>query len=95
MGSLPRSLTHRRLLVVLIALGMLALPSLHAICQPSAVPATRQRTRLAGSYDFTADLQQMTTPSPTVNNVGKPSREQRVHLEGRTDLRAQRMELQL
>lgn len=53
------------------------------------------RARDAGSYRFSADVVQTTTPLPTATNVGWQSKQQKLHLEGHTDLPQQTLDLTL
>jgi len=57
--------------------------------------AAWKRARQAGAYEFTADVVQTTNPLPTIGNVGRQSREDALHIEGRTnpDDRAMRLTL--
>ncbi|HSH81798.1 MAG TPA: hypothetical protein VLA19_25005, partial [Herpetosiphonaceae bacterium] len=90
--------THRhRLFVVagLFALALLLTPSVAAILRPDGVHAAWERARSAGSYRFDGDVVQVTTPSATVGNVGRASREERLHLEGDTNSRARTLEMRL
>lgn len=59
------------------------------------VTAAWSKARMAGSYHFTADVTQVTVPVANVTNVGRTSRTEQLHLEGQTDLRAKRLEMQL
>src|SRR4051794_2227439 len=59
------------------------------------VTAAWERARAAGSYHFTADLVQVTTPSATIANVGRSSRTETLHLEGQSDLRTSSLETQI
>lgn len=48
-----------------------------------------------GSYRFSSDVTQTTTPLATLKNVGRSSRNDELHLEGSTNLTDQRMSLHL
>ncbi len=51
--------------------------------------------RALGSYRFTADILQTSIPLPTLTNVGRASKQDKVHLEGETDRPGQTMSLRL
>ena len=52
-----------------------------------------RQVRDAGAYRFSADIEQEVVPLPTVGNVGRASKIQRLYLQGDTDLAAQRLQL--
>ena len=60
-----------------------------------AVEQAWQRVQDSGSYSFNSDIVQVTIPEATLTNVGRSSREERLDLEGQTDLHSQAMELRL
>lgn len=60
-----------------------------------AVRAAWRKAQAAISYRFTADIVQSIHPLPTINNVGQTSRQEKLHLEGWTDLPSRTMHLQL
>lgn len=64
---------------------------------PTANPVTAawQAAQSRGAYTFASDVVQTTTPLAGVANVGKSSREERLHLAGDNDLHAQTMNLRL
>ena len=83
------SRVRRRLLsavVVLSAIALLLAPQFTAAAQPDPVTAAWEQARAAGSYHFGSDVVQVTTPIATVANVGRTSREERLRLEGETNL---------
>src|SRR4051812_35701985 len=86
--SMPkRSRSH--LLFAIVGLSILALflaPRITAAVAPDPVTAAWQRARATGSYHFGSDVVQVTTPSATLANVGRTSHEDRLRLEGETDL---------
>ena len=60
-----------------------------------AVIAAWKRVQARGSYEFSSDIVQTTIPEATIFNVGRSSREERLHLEGQTDIRTESMSLKL
>jgi len=66
--------------------------------QPQAGPAVQRAWRRAqelGNYRFVSDVAVRTLPAPALANVGRSSREERLHLEGAIDLPARSMRLSL
>ncbi len=64
--------------------------------QPDTGPAAVwQRVRDAGSYRFTADVVQTTIPLPMVTNVGRASKQERLHIAGQTDLDGRAMDMKV
>jgi hypothetical protein len=53
----------------------------------AAVTAAWQRAQVRGSYHFAGDVVQVTVPEATLVNVGRTSRQERLYLEGESDLR--------
>ncbi|MBK8048895.1 MAG: hypothetical protein IPK16_18295 [Anaerolineales bacterium] len=49
------------------------------------------RARAAGNYRFTGDITQVTLPMATLENVGRTSRTDQLHMDGQNDLQAQQM----
>lgn len=98
--------SYRRLLILMCIL-VVALVAIsqggrwavaNALGWPTAsdpVTAAWTKARAAGSYHFTANVTQVTVPVANVTNVGRTSRTEQLHLEGQTDLRAKRLEMQL
>src|SRR5262245_47135961 len=90
--ALPRVLL---LLALALAIGFALLPRAISAVAPDPVAAAWRAARARGAYHFASDVVQSTTPSATVANIGRSSREQRLHLEGLNDLRANSTEMQL
>ncbi|MFN8440654.1 MAG: LamG-like jellyroll fold domain-containing protein [Caldilineaceae bacterium] len=67
------------------------------IVTPEGNPVTAawEKAKAAGSYHFTSDVTQVTIPLPSLDNVGRSSRSENLHMEGQNDLRAQQMDLTL
>ena len=86
---------HVRFAIVVVAALLLVVPVLRASTQTDAVHTAWQHVQAAGSYHFAGDVTQVTTPSATVTNIGRASREDTLHLEGEADLRHHRMTLRL
>jgi Ca2+-binding RTX toxin-like protein len=93
---------HRRDLSLMLALALLAatiglalLPRAAAAVAPDPVAAAWRAAQARGAYQFSSDVSQVTTPVAAVANIGQSSREQRLHLEGRNDLRASTTEMRL
>ena len=59
------------------------------------VLAAWQSAQQRGSYAFSSDMSQTTTPLATIGNVGRKSRTTELHLEGKSDLRNKRLDLRL
>jgi hypothetical protein len=59
------------------------------------VLAAWQAAQQRGSYAFSSDMNQTTTPLATIQNVGRKSRTTELHLEGESDLRNKRLDLRL
>ncbi|MCB0086349.1 MAG: hypothetical protein KDE54_00420 [Caldilineaceae bacterium] len=57
--------------------------------------AAWRRARASGAYRFSADVTQTDKPLATVLNAGRSSRHNQLYLEGRTDLKADRLEMRL
>lgn len=85
--------TSAVLISLLLALLVL-LPRL-AAAQPNPVVAAWERARASGSYHFTSDILQTTAPTAKASNIGRSSHEDRLHLEGSTDLAADTINLRL
>ena len=67
------------------------LPHLTQAAGPVPVTAAWQRARAAGSYRFTSDLTQVGLPLAALDNVGRTSRSEKMHMEGQNDLHARQM----
>jgi len=61
----------------------------------NAVEAAWDKARGSGAYHFTSDIIQVTIPAATLENIGNSSQEQRLYLEGQTDLRTQYMSMRV
>jgi len=83
------------LLALALTIGLALLPRAVATVAPDPVAAAWQAVRARGAYHFASDVVQSSAPSATVANIGRSSREQRLHLEGQNDLRANSTEMQL
>jgi len=59
------------------------------------VLAAWKRAQQAGSYRFTADIRQTTTPKSNIFNVGRTSEEEALHLEGETNLQERQLYMTL
>ncbi len=101
-------MTHRpfvRILIALsISLALLGALGAQTLLKASAVGTNNattaveqawQRVQESGAYSFNSDIVQVTIPEATLSNVGRSSREDRLYLEGETDLRNQAMDLRL
>ena len=92
----------RRALWVTAALLAVA-PLLVFVVQPRLADAVARdpilaawkQARAAGSYQFSSDILQVTVPSARITNVGRSSRTEQFHLQGQSDLRNARLEMQL
>ena len=80
---------------VLLTLGLLSLYGWRTVASAAAqivtndpVTAAWQKARASGSYNFDADMTQVTIPNASVTNVGRGSHSEQVHLEGQTNIRA-------
>ena len=97
---MPRSMTRFPLPFVLLGIlffagALAALPRAHAAFAPDPVAAAWQRVQQRGAYRFDSDVVQTTTPSASVANIGRSSREQRLHLAGQHDLRSNSTQMRL
>ncbi|MCO6453542.1 MAG: hypothetical protein J5I90_22360 [Caldilineales bacterium] len=61
----------------------------------NAVLAAWQAVQQAGSYEFSSDIVQTTIPEATLTNIGRSSRQERLFLQGTSDLRQKSMQLEL
>jgi hypothetical protein len=74
-----------------------ALPALSAAV-PSPAHSLKQvwdRAKASGAYHFSADIVQTTTPLATVDNVGRQSKQDTLHVEGQTSLPERKLEMTL
>ena len=83
------------LLAGLLALGVWIAPHAASAMQPDPVTAAWEKARALGSYHFSSNVTQMTIPVASVTNVGRQSRTDQLRLEGETNLREKRLEMQL
>ncbi|MEZ4869224.1 MAG: RICIN domain-containing protein [Caldilineaceae bacterium] len=83
------------ILVGALLLGLTVAPPLAIASPPDPITAAWEQVRAAGSYQFDADVTQLTVPVAKVTNVGRTSRTEQLHLEGQTDLRAQSLQMHL
>ncbi|HNT75572.1 MAG TPA: hypothetical protein PKH77_11210, partial [Anaerolineae bacterium] len=74
------------LLILALAVAPIVSTSAQSGDAVAAVTAAWERARAAGAYRYTADLVQTTIPKPLVANIGQTSRQNRVHLEGESNL---------
>ena len=95
-------LRSRRLLISAFAIlaGLLVVASFWAPDQAASaaadpLAAAWARARAAGSYRFTSDVAQTTTPSASVLNAGRTSRTDQLYLEGHADAGAEALEFRL
>ncbi|RIK30050.1 MAG: hypothetical protein DCC55_37550, partial [Chloroflexi bacterium] len=94
--------TWRRLLWC-IAFVTAFIPLIVFVVQPRLADAVArdpilaawEQARAAGSYQFSSDILQVTAPSARITNVGRSSRTEQFHLQGQSDLRNARLEMQL
>jgi uncharacterized repeat protein (TIGR01451 family) len=91
---------HTRLVSILIGMTIIAillngLLHLFHATQHDPVQSAWQRAHTAGTYDFTADVEQITTPTASVMNIGRRVSRQHLFLAGHTDLHAEQMQLRL
>lgn len=93
----PRTPIVLPILVVVLALAALwLLPALRALPRnQDQVAAALARARDAGSYHFSGDVLQVTTPGSSVSNVGRSSTSTRLYLEGQVDLDRRQAEMRL
>jgi hypothetical protein len=76
-------------------LAVAYLPKTATAVNPDPITAAWEKARAAGSYQFDSNVQQITIPAATVMNVGRSSRSQQLHLSGESNLRQNRLEMQL
>lgn len=72
------------------------------VAELAAAPAAKreisqawQRAVDLGSYQYSTDVLQTTIPLATLNNMGRSSKQQAIHLAGRADLRELTMQMTL
>ncbi len=83
------------LLALALTIALAVLPRAVAAARPDPVTAAWELARSRGAYSFSSDVVQRSTPTATVANIGRSSREQRLHLAGAYDLRAHSAEMRL
>ncbi|NJK80869.1 MAG: hypothetical protein HC914_13610 [Chloroflexaceae bacterium] len=88
----PSRIAVGLLVFVLVFGGLLTFRTVNAL-QRDPVTAAWQQARAAGSYHFTANVVQVTTPAASIYTIGRSSDEQRLYLEGQTDLRAESLQM--
>jgi Ca2+-binding RTX toxin-like protein len=93
--DVTRALPLALLLTLVLTIALALLPRAMSAIAPDPVAAAWQAVRARGAYRFASDVVQTNTPSATVANIGRASREQRLHLEGQNDLRANSTEMKL
>jgi len=82
--------------VTALALITLALlPYRLTAARSGPIAGAWEHARQAGAYQFSGTLLQVTTPVASAANIGRSSRTDQIHLQGRTDTGAERMELTL
>lgn len=91
-----RLLAAGALFVGVLLLYLAIAPAAQArIPNQSIVDKIWQQVRTAGAYEFTADITQQVVPVASITNIGRSSRPQELHIEGRTDLRSQELAMTL
>src|SRR5512139_743174 len=79
------------LLLLITAIFLGATQALTALGAVTSSPANSlkqvwDRVRASGAYHFSADIVQTRTPLATVDNVGRQSQQDTLHVEGQTNL---------
>ncbi|MFN8445073.1 MAG: LamG-like jellyroll fold domain-containing protein, partial [Caldilineaceae bacterium] len=87
-------------LAILLAVGLAATiwwPRSSSAAPWSSDPVTAawQQAKASGSYDFDADMTQVTIPNATVTNVGRSSRTEQIHMEGQNNLAAKTLAMRI
>ncbi|MCL4862851.1 MAG: hypothetical protein KJZ93_25795, partial [Caldilineaceae bacterium] len=80
---------------LVLALIFVVQPRLADAVARDPILAAWEQARAAGSYRFSSDILQVTAPSARITNVGRSSRTEQFHLQGQSDLRNARLEMQL
>ena len=83
------------LLATLVVVGHPLLNSQAAGLTSNPVVQAWEKARAAGAYAFESDITQLTIPTAKLTNVGRTSRSEQLYLSGQTDLRSNRLEMQL
>lgn len=93
-------MNRQRLIVpTMLVVGIFGVLSVYFILVPktarSDVQGVLDRVQQAGGYHFSADITQTTTPLSLVTNIGQQSREQKMRVEGSTDLALHALDLSI
>ncbi|NJO05067.1 MAG: hypothetical protein HC876_05800 [Chloroflexaceae bacterium] len=85
------------LLLASLVLLVLVMSTLRLRSAAASDPITQawQRVQAAGSYHFSSEVTQITTPHATVLNIGRSSQEQHLYMEGQTHLHERTAALRL
>ncbi len=84
------------ILALLVVLGAgLGSTTLLQAARRDPVSTALAQAYASGLYRFDSDIEQITTPAPTANNVGRTTRTQQFHMQGQTNLRTSTMEMVL
>ncbi|MFN2286250.1 MAG: hypothetical protein ACK2UQ_17675, partial [Anaerolineae bacterium] len=78
-----------------ISIVLLLLPQAVSAIEPDGIASVWKQVQRSGAYRFTVDIQQTLNPLPTVQNVGRESKVETLHLEGQTDLNARQVQMTL
>jgi len=76
-----------------LAMVLVLHPTTTFSAAPPGIRDAWERARRAGAYHFSADIVQTAIPLPTVTNVGRQSRQDSLHVEGRANLAGATMDL--
>ena len=80
-----------RLGILIVVVSLIALSLIGAATAAPASPAEQvqaawQAAQAAGVYQYTTEIVQTTYPAPMLVNVGRSAREDRLYIEGQTNL---------
>src|SRR4051794_1630149 len=96
---MKQSIWALRLIAIALSVALLSLAAVTlatATSGPRAeLQAVWQNARNAGGYSFRADVAQRVIPVASLSNVGRSSRDYQYHLEGKSDLKADSLDLML
>lgn len=98
---MSRTARHSIPVVLFIALiavglvGMFSLLSAQAYGKAHEINAVWNRVQNAGSYKFSGEIEQITTPSATIQNVGRSSEISRLYVEGQANLHERLADMKL
>ena len=81
------------LLLCALAMVLVLHPTTTFSAAPPGIRDAWERARRAGAYHFSADIVQTAIPLPTVTNVGRQSRQDSLHVEGRANLAGATLDL--